>query len=191
MRHVEQIAQRPHPMGSEDHERVRDYIVGQISALGLRPQVQQATAIGTRYREAGRVQNILTRVPGTAPNGKAVLVIVHYDGIEAGPSAADDGAGCAALLETLRALQARKRPLTHDVVALFTDGEGAHARLLSLPGSEILSDPLEALYVASVALHRQCKITKSASDPAFTTARRDALEANRAFQAATRKLLGK
>jgi hypothetical protein len=125
MRHVEQIAQRPHSMGTADHDRVRDYIVGQLSALGLDPRVQQATAIGTRYRSAGRVQNILVRLPGSDPNGKVVLIMAHYDGVEAGPAASDDGAGCAALLETLRALRARKQPLTHDIVALFTDGEEA------------------------------------------------------------------
>jgi hypothetical protein len=125
MRHLEQIAQRPHPMGSADHDRVRDYIVGQLSALGLRPQIQQTTAIGTRDRDAGRVQNILARLPGSSPNGKAVLIMAHYDGVEAGPAASDDGAGSAALLETLRALRARKQPLAHDVVALFTDGEEA------------------------------------------------------------------
>jgi hypothetical protein len=125
MRHVEQIALRPHPIGTADHDRVRDYIVGQLSALGLRPQIQQTTAIGTRYREAGRVQNILARLPGSNPTGKAVLVMAHYDGVEAGPAAADDGAGSAAMLETLRALRARKRPLDHDVIALFTDGEEA------------------------------------------------------------------
>src|SRR5450756_2867588 len=58
MRHVEQIAQRPHAMGTADHDRVRDYIVEQLSALGLRSQIQQATAIGTRYQQAGRVQNL-------------------------------------------------------------------------------------------------------------------------------------
>ena len=125
MRHVEQIAQRPHPMGTVDHDRVRDYIAGQLSALGLAPQIQQTTAIGTRYQEAGRVQNILARLPGTSPNGKSVLVMAHYDGVEAGPAASDDGAGSAALLETLRALRARKPPLAHDIVALFTDGEEA------------------------------------------------------------------
>jgi peptidase M28-like protein len=125
MRHVEQIAQRPHSMGTADHDRVRDYIVAQLSALGLRPQIQQATAIGTRYRQAGHVQNILAHFPGRDPNGKAVLVMAHYDGVEAGPAASDDGAGSAALLETLRALRASKRPLAHDVVALFTDGEEA------------------------------------------------------------------
>jgi len=123
MRHVVQIAERPHPMGTADHDRVRDYIVGQLSALGLSPQIQQATAIGTRYRDAGRVQNILARLKGSDPNGKAVLVMAHYDGVEAGPAASDDGAGSAAMLETLRALKARKQPLAHDVIALFTDGE--------------------------------------------------------------------
>jgi hypothetical protein len=125
MRHVQQIAQRPHPMGSADHDRVRDYIVGQLSALGLSAQIQQATGIGTRYREAGHVQNILARLPGTEPSGKAVVIMAHYDGVEAGPAASDDGAGCAALLETLRALRATKQPLAHDIIALFTDGEEA------------------------------------------------------------------
>src|SRR5258705_10533486 len=75
MRHVEQIAERPHPMGSVDHDRVRDYIVGQLSALGLNPQIQQTTAIGTRYQDAGRVQNIRPRVPGSGPNGNAVRLL--------------------------------------------------------------------------------------------------------------------
>ena len=35
MRHVEQIAQRPHSMGTADHDRVRDYILGQLSGLGM------------------------------------------------------------------------------------------------------------------------------------------------------------
>ena len=123
MRHVEQIAQRPHSLGSADHDRVRDYIVAQLTTLGMQPQVQHATAIGTRYREAGRVENILARIPGSEPGSKAVLIMAHYDGVEAGPAAADDGAGAAAILETLRALHARKQPLRHDVIALITDGE--------------------------------------------------------------------
>jgi hypothetical protein len=125
MRHVAQIAQRPHPMGSADHDRVRDYIIGQLSTLGIRAEIQQATAIGTRYQQAGHVQNILARLPGSDSGGKAVLVMAHYDGVEAGPAASDDGAACAALLEMLRALRASNRPLAHDIIALFTDGEEA------------------------------------------------------------------
>jgi len=125
MHDVEAIAVRPHAMGMPDHDRVRDYIMGRLVALGLKPQLQTTTAVGTRYQEAGRVQNILAWMPGASATGKAVLLVVHYDGVEAGPAAADDGAGCAALLETLRALRARKEPLAHDVIALFTDGEEA------------------------------------------------------------------
>jgi hypothetical protein len=129
MHHVEAIAIRPHAMGMPDHDRVRDYITAQLTALGIKPQTQQATAIGTRYQAAGRVENILAWLPGggveSATRGKAVLVMAHYDGVEAGPAASDDGAAAAALLETLRALRARKQPLPHDVIALFTDGEEA------------------------------------------------------------------
>jgi len=124
MMHVEAIAQRPHPLGSADQVRVREYIMAQIAALGLSPQVQEATGVGTRYPVAGRVRNILVRVPGTQPGGKAVLLMAHYDGVPAGPAAADDGSGTAVLLETLRALNAGG-PLVHDVIALFTDGEEA------------------------------------------------------------------
>jgi hypothetical protein len=125
MRHVEAIAVRPHPIGSADHDRVRDYILLQLGDLGLHPQVQTTTAVGTRYQEAGRVQNILAYIPGSSSNGKAVLLVAHYDGVEAGPAAGDDAAGAAALLETIRAIRARKTPLVHDVIALFTDGEEA------------------------------------------------------------------
>ena len=125
MRHVEAIAVRPHAMGMPDHDRVRDYIMGQLAGLGLKPQIQATTAVGTRYQSAGRVQNIVAWIPGNNPSGKALLLAVHYDGVEAGPAAADDAAGCAALLETLRALRARKQPLANDVIALFTDGEEA------------------------------------------------------------------
>lgn len=125
MRHVEAIAVHPHPMGTAEHDRVRDYIVAQLQHIGLTPQIQTTTAVGTRYQEAGRVQNILAWIPGAAATRHAVLLVVHYDGVEAGPAAADDGAGVGALLETLRALRARKQPLAHDVIALFTDGEEA------------------------------------------------------------------
>ena len=123
MHHVEQIAQRPHAMGTADHDRVRDYIAAQLQAMNIKPQFQTTTAVGTRYQASGRVQNVLGYLPGSSSNGKAVLLVAHYDGVEAGPAASDDGAGAAALLETLRAMRARRAPLKQDVIALFTDGE--------------------------------------------------------------------
>jgi hypothetical protein len=123
LRHVAAIAERPHAMGTADHDRVRDYIIAQLGALGLSPAVQATTAIGTRYQAAGHVENVLARLPGRGTDRNAVLLVAHYDGVEAGPAASDDGAGAAAILEVLRAVRARRSPLEHDIIALFTDGE--------------------------------------------------------------------
>lgn len=122
MVHVTQIAQAPHPAGTEEHARVRRYLMSQLSAMRLAPQVQQVTAAGTRYAVAGRVHNVLARVPGTQPGGPAVVLMAHYDGVAASPAAADDAAGVAVLLETIRAVRSRE-PLTHDLIALFSDAE--------------------------------------------------------------------
>ena len=122
--HLREIAQRPHPIGSPDNARVREYVLAQLRALGLDAQVQEATGVGTRYPDAGRVRNVMARLPGKTPGGLAVVLMSHYDGVAGGPAAGDAGAGTAAILETLRALKAGQ-PLTHDVIALITDGEEA------------------------------------------------------------------
>jgi len=122
--HVREIAQRPHPTGSADNARVRDYVLGQLHGIGLEPQVQEATGVGTRYPVAGHIRNILARVPGRTPGGQAVVLMAHYDGVAGGPAAGDDAAGTAAVLETVRALRAGP-PLAHDVMVVITDGEEA------------------------------------------------------------------
>ena len=122
--HVRAIAQRPHVAGSADNARVREYVVGQLRALGLDPQVQEATGVGTRYPESGLVRNILARLPGRTPGGQAVVLMAHYDGVAGGPAAGDDAAGAAAILETVRALRAGPQ-LAHDVMVVITDGEEA------------------------------------------------------------------
>ncbi|HEX8149147.1 MAG TPA: M28 family peptidase [Pyrinomonadaceae bacterium] len=126
MRHVEVIAREPHPVGSAAHEQVRQYILGELSALGLAAEAQ----------EANGVRNILVRLEGSEP-GKAVLLVAHYDSVKGSPGAADDGSAVAALLETLRALRAGAR-LRNEVVCLFTDAEevglkGAEAFVYARP----------------------------------------------------------
>jgi hypothetical protein len=122
--HVAMIARAPHPTGSAELVHVRRYILNQLAALHVPAETLTTTAVGTRYAVAGTVTNILARLPGRAGTGGAVLLVAHYDGVAAGPAAADDGSGVAILLETLRALQGGA-PLAHDVLALFTDGEEA------------------------------------------------------------------
>ena len=118
------IAVRPHPIGTSANREVRDYLIGELKALGLTPEVQRATGMNLRWGgviPAGTVENVLARVKGTE-GGKAVLLMAHYDTVTSAPGAADDGAGVAAVLETLRALKASP-PLKNDVIALLTDGE--------------------------------------------------------------------
>jgi hypothetical protein len=126
MRQLEVITRKPHPMGSAEHERVRDYIMGELAAAGVEPEVQRATAADPRWSgpvRAGSVQNIVARLKGT-DNSKAVLLAGHYDSTPTSLGASDDGVAVVTLLETLRALKAGA-PLKNDVIFLFTDGEEA------------------------------------------------------------------
>jgi hypothetical protein len=126
MQRLEVIAQKPHPMGSLEHARVRDYILEALTTAGLKPEVQETTAINSDENgrtRAGTVQNILARLPGTA-NTKAVLLAGHYDSVPNGSGASDDGAAVAAMLETVSCLKAGA-PFKNDVIFLFTDGEEA------------------------------------------------------------------
>ncbi len=124
---VEAIAQRPHPVGTAEHDRVRDHLVAQLRELGLQTEIQ--SGIG-RYPGAlardvvgmGRTDNIVARLPGTNSTG-TIYLAAHYDSVPSSPGANDDGVGVAAVLETLRALRASGATLRNDVVALLTDAE--------------------------------------------------------------------
>lgn len=124
MKNLEMIAQRPHELGSAEHEAVRDYILKQIVTAGLEPQVQKATGINRQrgwILQAGTVQNLVARLPGTT-GGKAILLVGHYDTKPYASGASDDGAAVAAMLETMNVLKAGP-PLKNDVIFLFSDGE--------------------------------------------------------------------
>jgi hypothetical protein len=116
---VRAIAQRPHPVGSADHDRVRDYVLGEFTRLGLTPATQAGTGSFSRYQ--GKVENIVARLSGTA-NTRPVLLAAHYDSTKRGPGAGDDAHAVAVLLETLRALR-QSAPLRNDVIFLVTDAE--------------------------------------------------------------------
>jgi hypothetical protein len=120
--HLNAFATAPHPIGSAEHDRVRDYLVSQITALGITPEVEHGTGVTPRYEVAGTVENIVARLKGTSGAADAVALVAHYDSVPAGPGAGDDGAGVAALLETLRALRAGP-PLRNDILFVITDGE--------------------------------------------------------------------
>lgn len=120
--YLKSFAKAPHPIGSGEHDRVRDYLLAQFTALGLTPQIQRATGVTPRYEVAGMVENIVARLKGTSGAPDALALVAHYDSVPAGPGAGDDGAGVAALLEALRALRAGPA-LPNDILFLVTDGE--------------------------------------------------------------------
>jgi hypothetical protein len=122
---VQEIARRPHPLGSAEHARVRAYLVRRLSALGLASEVFNDTAVvhgPHRFAQIAPVADIVARLPGKNPALPAVLVMSHYDTVPASPGAADNSAGVAAALEIARALKAGPAP-ERDVLFLITDGE--------------------------------------------------------------------
>jgi hypothetical protein len=123
------IAREPHPIGSAANDRVRDYLVSRMTALGLSPQVRpgvgvQASRWAANLLVGGRVDNIVGVLPGRDRSAPAVALMAHYDSVPASPGAADDAAGVATALEAVRAIQAGGTP-ARDVMVVITDGEEA------------------------------------------------------------------
>lgn len=125
MRDVSEIAKKPHPLGSAENDRVREYLIGRLRELGANPEVQTVTV--ARHLPFGPdtwavANNLVAKIPGTHPSG-AVMMVAHYDSVPSGPGAGDDAASVASILETIRALEAGASPLRNDLIVLFTDGE--------------------------------------------------------------------
>lgn len=133
MADVRQIGVRPHPVGSAEHARVQAYLVQRLTALGLNPILQSGalspeaitrlTRWGGDPAAAGNAAvDVVGVLPGRDPGAAAVVLMAHYDSAWGSPGAADDGAGVAAVLETVRAIKARG-PADRTLVVLLTDAE--------------------------------------------------------------------
>lgn len=117
--HVRKTALEPHPTGSPANEKVYVYIEEQLKALDVEYQVLRPIMRDGHMVNRGGA--ILARISGTASTG-AFAVDAHIDSTPYGPGAADDLSGCAAMLETIRALKAGA-PLRNDIIFCFSDGE--------------------------------------------------------------------
>lgn len=124
MADVRGMARAPHPIGSAEHARVRDYLAGRLRALGLTVEILGGADL--RATDEGvvgaNVSNIVGVSPGTDPKLPALALMAHYDSVPGSPGAADDASGVAAILETVRAIRARG-PVKRDLIVLLTDGE--------------------------------------------------------------------
>jgi Peptidase family M28 len=153
MVHVQNIAQQPHPIGSAEHALVRDYIVKELTALGVKPEIQKTTVVSERSDTpviAGSVENIIARLNGSN-NTKAILLTGHYDSVPTGPGASDDTTAVASMLETLRALKAGPA-LKNDVIFLFSDGEE-----IDLLGAQAMVDDARAVHDIGLVLNFEAR----------------------------------
>jgi CheY-like chemotaxis protein len=131
--HLREIARAPHPTGSAENAKVRTYLTRQLEALGM--TVTQAAA---PLSEKGRARlekwrgspapdvqavNLIATLPGRDPAKPALLLMAHHDSVWGSPGAPDDGAGVAAILETVRAIRAGGQPPERPLIVLFTDAE--------------------------------------------------------------------
>ena len=115
--------QRPHPADSAAGDAARGRLIAEMRAVGLEPRVTDDFACNSFRRNrsvsCARVRNLVATI-GPA-GGRHLLLVSHYDSTFAGPGAADDGIGTAAMLEI--AARLRGRPLARPVTFLFNEGE--------------------------------------------------------------------
>ncbi|MEG3086521.1 M20/M25/M40 family metallo-hydrolase [Sphingomonas sp. PB4P5] len=131
---VRAIGHTPHPTGSAENARVRAYLMQRLAGLGLEVRssgTPMDAAVAARIAAWNKtplvrpdVVNIVATLAGRDRRRPAVLLMAHYDSVWGSPGAADDGAGVATALETVRAVLAGGRP-ARDVIVLLTDGEEA------------------------------------------------------------------
>lgn len=120
---VEIIAQKPHYVGSTNHELVANYLKLELNRIGLETSVQEGFTLNDKGILV-KSKNILARIKGTN-NSKALLLLSHYDSAPHSFSkgASDDASGVATILEGIRAFLYAKEPQKNDIIILFSDAE--------------------------------------------------------------------
>ncbi|OJJ17013.1 hypothetical protein BKI52_30310 [marine bacterium AO1-C] len=127
MSHLRVIARETHYIGAPYHKEVRAYLIKELEALGLKPQVQphRVFEMSPRSTQGMVVKNVVAKIKGSG-NGKALLVMAHYDSAAPhSPGASDAGSGVATILEGLRVFLAKNKQPKNDIIVLFSDAEEA------------------------------------------------------------------
>jgi hypothetical protein len=117
--------EKPHPVGSAENAAVRARIQAEFAQLAVQTETYSAFTCrpyrNLTFVSCATVTDIIADVaPG---EGKAIVLLAHYDSVPAGPGASDDESGVATVLETVRALKAAGTRSLHPIIAVITDGE--------------------------------------------------------------------
>ncbi|PDS21720.1 M28 family peptidase [Flavobacterium branchiophilum] len=123
LKHIEQIAEKPHYVGSENHDEVANYIYTELQKLGLNPAFETGFSL-TEKGTLTQSKNIIAQLKGTT-NQKALLLLAHYDSAPHSFShgASDDASGVATILEGIRAFIHNQKKHTNDIYILISDAE--------------------------------------------------------------------
>ena len=120
---VKNISQKPHFVGSENHDVVANYLVKELQNMGLETSIQEGFSFSD-WGTLTKCKNILARIKGSNSD-KALLLLSHYDSAPHSFShgASDAGSGVATILESVRAFTYNKTPHKNDIIILFSDAE--------------------------------------------------------------------
>ncbi|MAU15010.1 MAG: peptidase M28 [Muricauda sp.] len=120
--HVKQLSVEPHGVGFPGHERAKRYIISELKKMGLETITQEGYTAGD-WGNLSKATNILARIKGSS-NGKALLLISHYDSSPHSSYGASDAAsGVATILEGVRAFLNKNKTPKNDIIILITDAE--------------------------------------------------------------------
>ncbi len=132
MADIRVIAAAPHPAGSAADLALQDWLARRLAGLGMTVRVDRfapdplhiARNIewGSAADRPRLLTNLIAVLPGRDRTLPALALMAHHDSVAGSPGAADDGAGLAAILETVRAVASGPRP-ARDLLVIFTDGE--------------------------------------------------------------------
>jgi len=132
MADVKIIAAKPHPTGSDENAKVRDYLLKRLEGLGLETSVSasdlDARSLARLNKWSGEAKasqtlyNVIGVLPGQDRSKPALLLMAHHDTVWGSPGAADDTIGIASIFEIIRAVN-EGGDVKRDVIVLFTDAE--------------------------------------------------------------------
>lgn len=121
--HIREMSKTKHPSGSEEIKLVKEYLTSQLTELGLDFQIQSDSGKARYYvNKKIEINNIISKINGTG-QGKALLILAHFDSEQYSYGAADDASGVATILEAIRAYLSTGKKSLNDIIILFTDGE--------------------------------------------------------------------
>ncbi|ARV07093.1 hypothetical protein BTO04_10515 [Polaribacter sp. SA4-10] len=121
--HLKKISETAHHVGSDEHKFVQNYIADELKKMDFEVEIQTQTAINKKWFAATTAENIIARLKGSE-NGKALMVLTHYDSNpHSSLGASDAGSGVVTILEGIRAFLAKNEQPKNDIIILISDAE--------------------------------------------------------------------